>query len=118
MPRTISGIWWFLAALAPMALAQFGRLHQTDAQMWLAWDYAGRIGTIAILAAVPAARAVAFEKVQCRLRLWEIAAWIVGIVAVDQFICRPIGWLINDALPNTVFGSASLISQPIGLQMN
>lgn len=71
---------WFVAALLPMIASQVLRLHQNDAASWILWDYAGRLCGLGILAAIPAARAVAFPSETRRLPLWTIALWIGGIV--------------------------------------
>lgn len=40
--------------------SQILRLQQTEPEGWLIWDYAGRIATMALLAANPAVRAAAY----------------------------------------------------------
>ena len=42
---------WFVAAFIPMVASQVLRLHQHDPGGWLFWDYAGRLGGLAVLAA-------------------------------------------------------------------
>src|SRR5712672_1907068 len=44
---------WFMAALIPMVASQVVRLQQLDPAAWIAWDYAGRLGALAVLAAIP-----------------------------------------------------------------
>jgi membrane protease YdiL (CAAX protease family) len=61
-------------------------VQQTDAGLWVACDYAGRIGALAILAAVPAARAVAFRKFRLAISWWEIVAWTLAIVLLDRLL--------------------------------
>jgi hypothetical protein len=47
---------WFLLALVPAVASQVVRMGQTDPVAWVACDYAGRLGTLAVLAVIPAAR--------------------------------------------------------------
>jgi membrane protease YdiL (CAAX protease family) len=79
------------------------RLHQHTAADWLVWDYTGRIAALAILAAVPAARAVAYRREQRRISLLEIGVWIAGLVLLDRLAQWP-RRLINAAFPATVIG--------------
>jgi len=95
---------WFVAALIPMVAAQIGRLHQHDPGIWILWDYAGRLGALAVLAVIPSARAVAFRWERLKLVLWKVALWIVGIVLADHYLG---GWArrtINAILPATALG--------------
>src|SRR5215469_15460936 len=94
---------WFLAALLPMVVSQIIRLHQHDAGSWIFWDYAGRLAALAILAAIPAARAVTFRRDKRRMRLWQVAVWIGGVALAS--IYRG-GWagVINATFPMTVLG--------------
>jgi membrane protease YdiL (CAAX protease family) len=87
-----------------MLATQFIRLHQTDPALWIMWDYAGRLGAMGILATIPAARAVAFQKAPSRLLFWELAVWIIAAVLIDQLVCNPIRLLIDGAVPNTRLG--------------
>jgi CAAX protease family protein len=103
-PRVIPGPIWFAAALVPMVASQIVRLHQHDPETWIFWDYAGRLGGLSILAAIPSARAVAFRWERRRMVLWKVVFWIAGIVAADHYLG---GWArrtINTALPATVLG--------------
>jgi membrane protease YdiL (CAAX protease family) len=95
---------WFAAALMPMVASQIMRLHQSEAANWIFWDYAGRIGALAILAAIPASRAVAFQWCKRQMSLREIAVWILVIVLADR-IGRWVRYFINAAFPVTVFGA-------------
>jgi membrane protease YdiL (CAAX protease family) len=95
---------WFVAALVPMVACQIVRLQQTDAGSWIFWDYAGRLGGLAVLAIIPSARAIAFRREPLRMMLWQIALWIAGVVLADHYLG---GWMrrtLNAALPATVFG--------------
>ena len=95
---------WFIAALIPMVASQFVRLHLADPAAWIFWDYAGRIGALAVLVAVPSARLVAFELQRLRIAWWEAGLWIISLVLFDQFLSRSITPRINAAFPGTVFG--------------
>ena len=92
---------WFLAALLLMVASQFVRLQQTDPATWIAWDYAGRIGALAVLAAIPAARSVAFKKFRLAIPWWEVALWTLAIVVADRFLGGFVGTLLGPALANT-----------------
>ena len=102
--RVIPAPLWFVAALVPMVLSQIVRLRQSDPATWIFWDYAGRLGALAVLSAIPSARTVAFQRERLRMALWEAAFWIVGIVLVDHYLCGWIRRTINTALPATVLG--------------
>ena len=102
--RPISAPLWFVAALIPMVLSQIVRLHQSDSTPWIFWDYAGRVGALAVLVANPSARAVTFQRERLRLPYWEAAIWIVGIVLFDHYVCGWIRRTVNAALPATVLG--------------
>jgi membrane protease YdiL (CAAX protease family) len=103
-------VCWFYAALVPLVASQLIRLQQHQAASWLVWDYAGRIGALTILAAVPSARAVAFRRSKRQVSLAEITLWIVGISLLE----RESQWLqrfLNAAFPTTVLG---VYPQPTG----
>jgi uncharacterized protein len=103
-PRAIPAPAWFVAALIPMVASQIVRLHQHDPGTWIFWDYVGRLGGLALLAAIPSARAVALRRDGLRIAPWKVALWIAGIVAADYYLG---GWArrtINTALPATVLG--------------
>src|SRR5436309_3433485 len=59
--RAIPAPLWFVAALVPMVVSQIVRLEQSDPATWIFWDYAGRVGALAVLAAIPSGRIVAFQ---------------------------------------------------------
>ena len=102
--RAIPGLIWFVAALVPMVASQIVRLHQHDQGTWIFWDYAGRLGGLSILAAIPSARAVAFRWERLRMAPWKVVLWIAGLVVADHYLG---GWArrtINTALPATVLG--------------
>ena len=74
------------------------------------WDYAGRIGALTILAAVPSARAVAFRISKRQVSLAEIALWVVGISLLERE-GQSLQRLLNAAFPMTVLGE---YPQPTG----
>jgi membrane protease YdiL (CAAX protease family) len=100
----LSSLLWFGSALVPMVASQIIRLHQSDPSAWICWDYAGRVGALAVLAAIPYARAVAFQRELLSKPYWEAASWIVGIVLFDHYVCGWIRRTVNAALPATVLG--------------
>jgi uncharacterized protein len=101
--RVIPAPLWFVAALVPMVLSQIVRLHQSDPAAWVAWDCAGRVGALAVLAAIPSAR-TAFQRERNRTTYLEAASWIIGIVLFDHYVCGWIRRTINAVLPVTVLG--------------
>ena len=109
--QDIDALVWFVAALIPMTVSQIVRLHQLDPTAWLCWDYAGRIGALAALAAIPSARTVAFQRTRVQIGYWEAATWIGGIVLFDHYICGWIRRAMNAALPATVLGG---YPEPLG----
>jgi membrane protease YdiL (CAAX protease family) len=102
--RVIPAPFWFVAALVPMVVSQLVRLQQSDPVAWIFWDYAGRLGALAVLGAIPAARKVAFRQERLQITGLEIVIWVAGIVAVDHYLCGWIRRTINAALPATVIG--------------
>jgi hypothetical protein len=84
--RAIPPPLWFVVALFPMVASQIIRLQQSDPASWIFWDYAGRLGALAVLTSIPSARIVAFRWEHLRIARWEAVSWIVGIVLVDT-IC-------------------------------
>ncbi|WP_063682582.1 CPBP family intramembrane glutamic endopeptidase [Bradyrhizobium stylosanthis] len=105
MARPIPTPLWFAAALIPMVVSQIVRLQQSDPAAWIVWDYAGRLGALAVLCAIPAARKIAFRFESLRIARWEVTIWIVGIVLVDHYGGSWIRRTINGALPATVLGT-------------
>jgi CAAX protease family protein len=101
-PEPMTSVW-FVAALLPVIASQILRLHQHDAASWIFCDYAGRLCGLAVLAAIPAARAVAFRREARRLPMWKIAVRIAGIVLVCIGVVG-LGRIINAAFPMTVLG--------------
>jgi uncharacterized protein len=103
-PRAIPAPIWFAATLITMVASQIIRLQQSDPTTWIFWDYAGRLGALAVLGAIPSARIVAFKWERLQIALWEATIWIVGIVLVDHYVCGWIRRTLNAALPATVLG--------------
>jgi membrane protease YdiL (CAAX protease family) len=103
-PRSSLAPAWFAAALVPMVASQLVRLEQTDPTAWVLWDYAGRLGALAVLFAIPAARAVAFRFGKLQIEWWEAVAWIIGLILADHFAGAWIRQTLNDAVPVAVFG--------------
>jgi hypothetical protein len=95
---------WFIAAIVPMVVSQTVRLQQSNPATWIFWDYAGRLGALAVLGAISSARTVAFRPERLRTTPWGAALWILGIVLVDHYLCGWIRRTINAALPATVLG--------------
>src|SRR5262245_4687327 len=75
---------WFVLALVPMVTSQIVRLRQSDPVAWLVCDYARRCGALLILAAIPAARQIAFERHRLQIAWWKLAVWIVSLVLFDR----------------------------------
>jgi len=103
--RAIPGPIWFAAALVPMVASQIVRLHLHDPAAWILCDYAGRLGGLSILVAIPSARAVAFRWDRLRLALWKVALWIGCLVISDHYLGSWVSRTINTALPGTVLGT-------------
>jgi len=87
-----------------MVVSQTVRLQQSNPATWIFWDYAGRLGALAVLGAISSARTVAFRPERLRTTPWGAALWILGIVLVDHYLCGWIRRTINAALPATVLG--------------
>lgn len=103
-PKAVPAPAWFVAALIPMLGSQIVRLHQRDPASWIFWDHAGRFGGLAILAAIPSARAVAIRRERRQIAFWKVTLWIVGIVLVDYFAGAWIRSTINILFPATALG--------------
>jgi len=109
-PRDFPAPVWFVAALIPMVASQTLRLQQSDPAIWIFWDYAGRLGTLAMLAAIPPIRTVAFRWEKLQIALWEAGLWIGGLVLADHYLGGWIRRAINAALPATVLGTYPKLS--------
>jgi hypothetical protein len=101
---------WFVAALIPMVASQTLRLQQSDPVSWIFWDYAGRLGTLAMLAVVPSLRSAAFQWEKLQIALWEVALWIGGLVLTDHYLGGWIRRTINVTLSATVPGTYPRLS--------
>jgi CAAX protease family protein len=102
LPMSVQSNWtWFLLALAPAVASQVVRMGQTDPLAWLAWDYAGRLGTLIVLAVLPAARIVAFAREERRVSWLELAIWVACLLAFELIIGRSITSVIDAAIPET-----------------
>ena len=107
----IPALAWFVAVLVPMVASQVLRLHQHDPGGWIFWDYAGRISGLAILAAIPSASAVAFQRRNLRMALWQVPLWITAVVLADHYVGGWIRRTVNGLLPATLLGA---YPQPTG----
>jgi hypothetical protein len=92
---------WFALALAPAVLSQIVRMQQIDPVAWLACDYAGRLGSLAVLAVIPAARMVAFRREAIEIAWFELAIWAAGLLAFELIIGQSTSWIINMLIPGT-----------------
>jgi hypothetical protein len=108
--RAIPAPVWFVAALIPMVASQILRLQQSDPTTWIFWDYAGRLGTLAMLAVIPSIRTVAFRWEKLQISLWKASSWIVGLVLADHYLAGWIRRTINASLPATVLGTYPRLS--------
>jgi len=61
-----------------MVASQLVRLGQTDAMVWLFWDYAGRLSALVVLAAIPSARRVAFRREESTFPPWMLTLTFIG----------------------------------------
>lgn len=96
--------WWLLAAIAPMLVSELVRLRLSDPLAWIACDYAGRIVTLAVLLALPAARKVAFASESIRAPVWEVLLWVAGLVVFDRIVDHAVSDAVNAMLPGTRLG--------------
>ena len=69
---------WFGAALIPMVASQTLRLQQSDPAIWIFGTTRGALVRLAMLAAIPSIRTVAFRREKIQIALWEAALWIAG----------------------------------------
>ena len=98
---------WLAIAIAPMLASEIVRLGQSDPFAWIAWDYAGRIAALALLAALPVARAVAFRREEMRVGGWEVALWIAGLVAFDHLVDHALNDYVSELIPGRLGGYPS-----------
>jgi membrane protease YdiL (CAAX protease family) len=96
---------WFAIAIIIMAASQIARLQQHDPEYWIACDYAGRLGALTFLAAIPSARAIAFGREKRHMALWKLSFWIVAIVIANHLLDRWVVISVSGLLPATVLGT-------------
>lgn len=105
---------WLAAALVPMIASQLMRLAQTDPAGWLFWDYAGRLGALAVLMAIPNARFAAFQHEELRYPQWEPALkFVIGLVLVEYLFRDWLTSSINAAIPGTRLGAYPVLQGPL-----
>jgi membrane protease YdiL (CAAX protease family) len=88
-----------------MVVSEVVRLRLADPLAWIACDYAGRIVALAVLVAVPAARQVAFAREPMRRSWWEVALWVIALVAFDRIVDHAVSDLVNAMVPGTRIGN-------------
>lgn len=96
---------WFVVAFAVMVVSQLARLGQTTPAAWLVCDYAGRLGTLAVLWFIPAARAIAFTPQRLNIGLVQAIAWAIGLASLYTIIDSPLRGFIDATVPGTTIGS-------------
>lgn len=96
---------WFVVAFAVMVVSQLARLGQTTPAAWLVCDYAGRLGTLAVLWFSPAARAIAFTPQRLNIGLVQAIAWAIGLASLYTIIDSPLRGFIDATVPGTTIGS-------------
>jgi membrane protease YdiL (CAAX protease family) len=90
---------WFLLALVPAVVSQIVRLRQTDPVAWIASEYAGRLGSLAVLVIITAARTTAFAREHVKISWLELGLWIICVTAFELVVARPISLMIDAAVP-------------------
>jgi uncharacterized protein len=107
-PMSVHSSWtWFLLALVPAIASQIARMGQTDPLAWFAWDYAGRLWTLVVLVAIPAARSVAFARETLTVRWSVLAIWVACLLAFELIIGRSMTSFIDAVIPGTRLTAAS-----------
>jgi len=71
---------------------------------WTLCDYAGRLAQLGFLAAIPAARRVAYQPQRLRIRWWETLLWTLGLVIFFCTVCQWITHAVDGWFPNTRLG--------------
>lgn len=87
-----------------MIASQLLRLSTASTPLWLAADYAGRLGALAVLAAIPAARAVAFAREPLKIGLPEMTLWVVGLVAFHRVAGLALDDYVRATFPDLALG--------------
>jgi uncharacterized protein len=88
----------------PLIASQYVRLAMVEPPAWLAADYAGRLGALALLYLLPRARSAAFARTPRRTGWLETLAWIIALVLFDRVLHGTIRPAVDAALPNTKLG--------------
>lgn len=96
--------YWFPFLFVPMVASQVARLYQHDALPWLFLDYAGRLAALAILLAIPTARAVALRSGRRRVTWIELVVWGVAIALFSFYVGHPLMHVIDRVIPGTRLG--------------
>jgi len=97
-----------------MVASQLVRLGQTDAMAWLFWDYAGRLGALAVLVAIPSARLIAFQREELRVPPWKSTlAIVIGLVLVEYLFDERLSSAIDAAIPGTKLGKYPAVQGPL-----
>jgi uncharacterized protein len=76
-------VGWTIAAICLDVLSQVIRLQQTDPTAWLFWDYAGRLGVLAVLAADPAVRRVVYRRERLKISLAIVINWCLLLIPIS-----------------------------------
>ena len=100
---------WFVGVLAVLVTSQIFRLFQTDAILWTLCDYSGRLGALALLWIIPAARKVAYQRQPLRTSWWETILWIIGMVILFSTFCQWVRHAVDAAIPGTKLGSYPIL---------
>ena len=105
-----NGAGWLYVALLPMVASQIVRLQQAGTAEWIIADYSGRIGTLALLLLIPAARKIAYHREPLAISLWEVALWILAILFCAFFIGARVDWFVYSIFPDTRLGHYPTVS--------
>ena len=81
-----------------MVASQIVRLQQTDAALWLAADYSGRLASLAILFLAPATRAIAFKREAVVVRERQAGLWLLGLLALQLLLLYPLNLSLEQSL--------------------
>lgn len=97
-----------------MVASQLVRLGQTEASAWLLWDYAGRLAALAVLAAIPSARRIAFQREESRFPPWLSTLTIIaGLVLAEYLFDDRLRSAIDAAIPGTKLGNYPAVRGPL-----
>lgn len=81
------------------------RLQQSEPALWLLCDWIGRLGMIAVLLAIPSARAVVFRRGKAILDAGQIAIWIIVLWMIDYFLIRSTQFFLSYLVPMPSWGA-------------